>query len=108
MCCQADVLELLSMKEKNRRQPLICVLPFLLFLLSGRAVVTWANALKLHFLINNRLSFFCDTCKSPGYMDFIKICTVMCLEKFILRLISLHVKFYIHKYFIQRGESFHS
>ena len=48
-------------------------------------------------------------------MDFIKICTVMCLGKFILRLISLLVKSYIHvytkslifivKYFIQRGES---
>ena len=103
MCCQADVLELLSMKEKNRRQPLICVLPFFL---SGRAVVTWANALKLHILINN--SFFCDTCKSPGYMDFIKICTVMCLGKFKLHLISLLVKFYIHEYFIQRGERCHS
>ena len=41
-------------------------------------------------------------------MDFIKICTVMCLGKFILRLISLLVKFYIHEYFIQRGESCHS
>ena len=46
-------------------------------------------------------------------MDFIKICTVMCLGKFILRLISLLVKSYIYtkslifivKYFIQRGES---
>ena len=83
MCCQADELE---QKRKKKIGNSLCVLPFLWFLPSGRVAVTWANALKLHILIKNSC-FVCDTCRSPVYVDFIKICTVMCLGKFILRLI---------------------
>ena len=44
-------------------------------------------------------SFFCDTCKNPGYMDFIikyvQLSTTM--ANFFVCLISLLVKFYIHE-----------
>ena len=107
------VCQPLSRKEKIGDS--ICVWPFLWFLLTGKAAVTWVIALiKCHILIDN--SFFYETCKNPGYMDFIKICTVINRHgKFMSCLISLLVKLYIHeitifivKYFIQRGESCHS
>ena len=68
------------------------------FFLLGRVAVTWANALKLHILlIESKHSFFYETFKNPGYMDFFKICLVICHSKFILCLICLLVKFYIHE-----------
>ena len=92
------MLQLLSLKEKKLEKRSYVTISLIFFLL-GRVAVTWANALELQILlIESKNSFFYETFKNPGDMDFFKICLVICHSKFILCFkICLLVKFYIHE-----------